>query len=135
MNRNTLKTIQKSLEKIEENLTKEAERSRNPHCIICFHAYPDGTVPNVTDRPFEQWELFKDNNGLIELSPMLEYALRKGWTKAKSSAAVSYDKEYFVMSEMPEVPPEDRIPQEEFVNWYCNERGGRVDENGRYWTE
>jgi|GEM_PF-5027719 len=78
--------------------------------IIRMCYLPQEVVPNVIDRPLQEWELYKQapvqrRDGhtwrVVKVDPFAEYQLRTGRSEA---------------------PPEDTIPGEVFEGWQHSDR-------------
>ena len=101
----SIRNIKTRLGKVEK-LTGIGRKVQIIQPIIRYsHTYGDGTVPNVIDRPIEEWELYKQafsqhSDGLpgpvIRIDPLEEYRLRTGRDEA---------------------PPADRIPFSVYQDW------------------
>lgn len=75
---------QNSRLKAIEKKVREKHGDKEPMVVAveCYRSTKDGKVPDVTNRPLEEWELYKQankNNGLItiEFDPFKEAELRK----------------------------------------------------------
>jgi len=129
---NRLSTARRELAKIEQRLSvRQRLADRPPAVIVAVVMYTDGCVPDVTDRPLEQWELFKDQHSVVVLDPIFEWALRLKLTTATIGVGPEVDSQPFEAASVPEAPAHLRIPREVFLAWFYAQReqhGDKVEQ-------